>query len=90
MHPHKEALPFNATEQRGVTEQHHTAYSCTIVMHTREAGSGAGERKGNETRGCMEGQRHGWTDGWVLDLICPFPDSASTDSQTGVTVACGC
>lgn len=52
-------LPFNMNKQMGITEDHHTAYSCTIVMHTREAESGAGERKENETGGCMEGQRHG-------------------------------
>lgn len=83
MHPHKEALPFNVNKQRGVTEEHHTAYSCTIVMNTREAESGAGEAKENETGGCMGGQRHKWTDGWISDLICPLPDSASTNSESG-------
>lgn len=59
-HPHKEAVPFNVSKQRGVTEEHHTAYSCTIVMHTREAKSGAGERKENETGGGMDGQMDGF------------------------------
>ena len=59
MHPHKEALPFNVNKQMGATEDHHTAFSHTAVMHTREAKSGAGERKENETEGYMEEQRHG-------------------------------
>lgn len=36
-----------------------------------EAESGAGEIGENESGGCMEGQRHGWTDGWVSSPHLP-------------------
>lgn len=83
MHPHKEALPFKVNKKRGVTEEQHTAYSCTIVMHTREAGSGAGERMRMRLE---DAWRDRGTDGQMdgfLDLICPLPDSASTNSESG-------
>ncbi len=48
-------------------------------MYTRENESGAGEKKENETGGCMEGQAHGQTDGGIFGLICPLAASAPTN-----------
>lgn len=66
----REALHFYLNEHGGKTGESHAGYSFSIVMNTGEAESRAGERK-MRLEDARRDKRRAWTDGWIVDLICP-------------------